>query len=177
MPTRNRKTTQRTRKRTKDFVAIPFRIAGLALATLGDGTVLIQNALGGNFGEDFFFISADILWSILGLTATEGPIAVGITHGDLTVGEVAEALDAELLTPDNIIQNERNRRPVRRSGVFDGLNSNQSLNDGKMIRTKGKFSVGNDHFLGLWVRNLSGGTLTTGAKLQAQGTIYGRWQR
>ncbi len=161
--------------RRKNFVAIPFA-AGLTLSTLADGVVLAGAALAA-FGEDIFIVSMDLLWTLRGGTAGEGPIIVGVAHGDLTVTEIKEALEAELTDPDDIIAKERARRPVRRVGVFPGLATNESLEDGKKIRQKVKFSVGDTHTLNLFAQNNSGGALTGGQICNISGTIYGRWQR
>ncbi len=168
---------KRTGKNRQGFVAIPFN-SSIALSTLANNTVLSTALFGSAFGEDIFIISIDSTWHIDALTDGQGPIDVGFAHSDLTVDEVSEALSAELTDPDDIIQKERARRPVRRSGIFHGkVGGNESLNDGKPIRTKMKFSVGDGHQINFWQQNLSGATLTTGATVRVSGTIFGRWQR
>lgn len=129
------------------------------------------------FGEDFYWISATGSWSIRDLTAGEGPIAVGINHGDLTVAEIAEALDADLSDPDDIIAKERSRRPVRKTGQFSGIGEAEVLNNGIKVTTPARFSVGDTHTPDFWARNLSGGSLTTGAVVAFDGILTGRWQR
>ncbi len=161
--------------RRRNFVAIPFTF-NLALSTLADDTVL--KAAIATFGEDLFVISVDASWSLRGLTAGETPIEVGMNHGDLTVVEVEECLDAALTDPDDIIAKEQARRPVRRSGIFQGVSGTDIvLNNGVAIRTPIRFSVGNDHSLDIWAYNRTGAVMTTGAVLQVGGTIFGRWQR
>ncbi len=168
---------KRSRKNRKGFVAIPFN-ASVALATLADNTVLATNMFGSNYGEDLYIISVDATWHIDALTDGQGPIPVGYSHSDLTVAEIGEALSAELTDPDNIIQKERARRPVRRAGAFQGkVGGNETLNDGNLIRTQIKFTVGNDFQLQFWAVNRSGAVLTTGATLRINGTLYGRWRR
>ncbi len=168
----------RRRKRSrKGFQAIPFDVQ-FALGTLGSDVVLKLALV--TMGEDFFWLSVDCFWSIQSLTAAQGPIGVGIAHGDLTATEIGEALDAELADPDDIITRERARRPVRRAGMFRvNLNNEpEVLNDGKVIRTRAKFSVGDGHALVAWARNQGGSALsTTSPVIELQGTIYGRWQR
>ncbi len=164
------------RSRRGKFQAIPFQQA-LALSTLADDTVLGVALIGANLGEDYYALSVDAQWAIRDLTAGEGPILVGFAHDDLSVSEVNEAITAEVTDPDDIIAVERSRRPVRKSGVFPVQNTHEVLNDGKTIRTKLKWSIGNDHNLNCWVRNASGAPLTTGAILEITGTLYGNWQR
>ncbi len=161
--------------RRRGFVAIPFT-SSTALSTLADDTVLATGAVT-NFGEDIYVISADLEYTMRGNTANENPISVGVSHSDLSVTEVLEALKADLSSPDDIIARERARRPVRRVGNFSGPDVNQRLNDGKPIRQKIKFSIGNGFDLDLWFWNRSGGALQTGTVIEVDGTIYGRWQR
>ncbi len=161
--------------RRRGFVAIPFT-SSTALATLADDTIL-ATGLVSNFGEDIYVISVDAQFTMRGNTTGENPISVGFSHSDLSPGEVLEALKADLSNPDDIIAKERARRPVRRTGVFAGAAVIQTLNDGKSIRQKIKFSVGNGFDLDAWFWNRSGGALQTGTIIEVDGTIYGRWQR
>ncbi len=165
------------RNRSKNFVAIPFSMQ-IPLSTLADATVIQADILGSALGEDLFVISIDAMFTLKDLTAGEVPLQVGFSHSDLSVGEVNEALNAELTDPDDIIQKERARRPVRRAGTFNlGSIGDLELADGVPQRTKMKFSVGDGHNISAWLANKSGATLTTGAIMHCNGTIYGRWQR
>ncbi len=158
----------------RNFVAIPFR-SGFNLSTLADGAVLKNDVM--TMGEDIFILSMDTMDTIRAHTAGEGPIEVGWAHGDLSVAEIAEYLDADLTDPDDIIQKERASRPVRSTGIFPGLATNEALNHGNKTRTKIMKSLGNGHTFSLWARNLSGATLTTGNFVSAVGKLYGKWQR
>ncbi len=165
------------RKRSRrGFQAIPFT-AIITLGTATDGTV-VQSAVIA-FGEDFFVISADAVWTLRDGDAGEGPIDLGWNHGDLSVAEIAEALDAELSDPDDIIARERARRPVRRAGTVipKVAGEDVQLNNGVKIRTRMKFSVGDGHTLDVYGRNRSGGSLAGGMTVVVDGTVYGRWQR
>ena len=130
---------KRTSRRGKNFQAIPVDVS-VALSTLGNGTVIAANLLAA-LAENYYAISADLQWTIHDLTATEVPIEVGVSHGDLSVTEVGECLDVSFTDPGDIIARERARRPVRRAGVFSGNDSNQSLSDGNPIRSTIKFMV------------------------------------
>lgn len=165
-----------TRRRKRNFVAIPFS-ATITLGTLGSTIVVAEDALGAALGEDIYMISVKANYTLLGHTATEGPIHVGFAHDDLSVTEIGEALDAELTDPDDIIQRERARRPVRRVGSFPCLSTNEALNDGVEVKTPLKFSVGDGHNLSCWARSYHASNLTTGSKVKIDGTIFGRWQR
>ncbi len=166
----------RRRSRNRNFIAIPFQVTK-GLGTLASDVVVSQN-LTNPFGEDLYIISIDGAWSLRDLTAGEGPIGVGYHHGDLTVTEVLENLQAQLTDPDDIIQKERARRPVRSVGQFPGLAQGESLNNGNRFRTRIGFTVGNDHNINMYVINRSGvANLTTGAEVVLDGVIYGRWLR
>ncbi len=163
-------------KNRRNFVAIPFN-TDIVLATLADNTVLPATLFSSAFGEDIYVISIDASWILAGSSSQEGPIFVGFAHGDLSAAEILEALDAEQTDPDDRIAKERSSRPIRRVGGFDAQIANETLNHGVNIRTPMKMSIGNDHFVDAWAVNRSGATLTTGAIIHVNGTLFGRWQR
>lgn len=158
----------------KGFVAIPFA-TNLALSTLGDDTVLKVATHGSAFGEDIFLISGDFFFSVQNSTSGEFPLIYGVAHNDLSVTEIKEALEAELTDPDDLIVKERTKRPVRKIAIQN--DTNVPMNDGKPIRQKLGFTVGDGHSLALFVYNQSGATLTTGTIIEMNGTLFGRWQR
>ncbi len=149
----------------------------MALGTLADDTVVLTSLIGQNFGEYIFCISVDLLATITNLASGEVPIVIGVAHGDLTVTEILEFLGAELTDPDDIIQKERSRRPVRRVAQYSDPTGAGAVNDGKKVRTTMKFTVGNDHSVSFWAVNRSGAALTTGAIIKISGTLFGRWIR
>lgn len=163
------------RKNRKGFVAIPFSIQ-LALGTLANETVLMSSILS-SLAEDLYVISIDVWTAIRALTAGEGPIFCGICHGDYSVTEVKECLEANVVNPDDKIAVEHSRRQVRKYGVFHGLNTEEVLNDGKSQRVKVRFTVGSGQNFSFWAYNNSGAALTTGAQVEIMGTIYGKWLR
>ncbi len=122
-------------------------------------------------------IAIDCQWSINNLTAGEGPLLVGYSVGDLSVTEIGECLDSEVVGPSDIIQNERARRPVNRVGVFSGVAAEENLFNGALKRTTLRNfpiqEVGGQ--VVMFVRNQSGAALTTGAVITGAGTLYGRW--
>ncbi len=167
-------TKKKQYNRRKNFVAIPFNVQ-LPLATLTDETVVKTDIFASNLTRGLFNISVDSTWAIRGLTAGEGPINVGWSHNDLSVAEIKENLDAEMFDPSNIIAREHSRRPVRRSGVFQGLTALDVISNGDIIRTPLRFTTDIGHQMAYWAMNKSGATLTTGAIIEAQGVLYGRW--
>ncbi len=169
-------TKKRSKRNRRNFVAIPFT-ASFALTTLGDDIVLTTALLGSGLNENLFIMSIDAMWSLKGHTPGEVPIQFGFNHDDLTVTQIAENLSAELTDPDDIITKEQLRRPVRKAGFFSDNTASQTINDGKLLRTKIKFMVGEGHQIALWIQNRSGNALTTGSIIECNGTIYGRWSR
>ena len=117
MAEKTKRTFTRAKNRRRGFVAIPFR-GLLTVGTPVDGIVTKGGIFGNNFGEDIFIISIDSTWSLVNATSGEVPLSFGFVYSDLGVTEIGEALDAELTSPDDIIQKERAKRPVRRVGQF-----------------------------------------------------------
>ncbi len=156
------------------FQAIRFN-AQTALSTLAE-SALIQTVLT-SLAQDFFAVSADVLVSFRGGTLNEGPVQFGMNNGDLTVAEVVECLDAAVTSESDIIARERLKRPVRRIGRIVNLGqASQLWNDGNAKRVQLRFNLANSIEIEGWVRNQSGATLTTGAIVEWQGTIYGYWR-
>ncbi len=169
-------------KRSKNFVAIPVK-GSFALGTLADEAVLSGSLIGGsNFTEDFYAISCDISCMIRDVTAGQlEPMTVGLAHGDYSDTEIKEHLDVKLLGPGNKIEQERARRMVRKAGVVqrDDLNATFLKMIGKggspNPRVTLKFVAQSAKALKIWVQNRSGAAPTTGAILEFDGTLYGKW--
>lgn len=165
----------RRRGRSRNFQAWPVS-ENLALGTLTDTSVISATLLA--LAQEVHLISADLIWTIRGATAGEGPILVGLANGDLSTTEIGEAIDASPTSQSAIVELEQASRPVRKVGhiaILTGTGDNQ-LNDGVAIRTKIQFPIANDTNLDFFARNESGGTLTTGQVLEIVGTVYGRWK-
>ncbi len=163
----------RKRNRNRNFVAIPID-SGITLSTLANATAL-SGSLVAALTEDLYCISADLTWSIQGLTPGEGPVYVGVAHGDYSDTEITEALTVSLTGPGNKIEQERSRRLVRRAGGFPGILAEEVLNDGRPLRIKLKFTVQNPKTIKLFAFNRSGAALTTGGIVRVFGDLYGRW--
>ncbi len=148
--------------------------AQITLSTLADGVAVTADLIQA-LTEDFYILSVDLSWALLEATAGEGPLQVGVAMGDLTVSEIVEAVTASPSGPDDIIAIERSRRPTRISGAFSGLNTEEVLDDGHMIRTKCKFMLYDGKSFKAWCLNRSGAALTTGSLIRVTGRAYGRW--
>ncbi len=161
-------------RRKQRFVYIPFT-AQVALATLNDNTVLSAGLFGTVLVEDLYFHRIDATWSIRDLTPGEGPIEVGLNHGDYTNAEILEALDANLFDPTDLVAAEQAGRKVRRVGKFSGALEAEVLNDGKPIRRAIRFKIGSTKEMEMFAVNRSGANLTTGAILDVEGVVIGKW--
>ncbi len=146
----------------------------LALGALVDNVVIAADS--DAFTNRFFLISADLEWAMRDHTGGEGPLKVGIAHGDYTVTEIQENLALTGMEDDgDKIAQEQGRRLVRSSGQFSGLSSDEALNDGMAIRTTAKFVIQDGQTVKFYTWNRSGATLTTGTAISITGKLYGKW--
>ncbi len=169
-----RNTLTSKRKRNVKFSVIKFDF-NRTLTTLADGALTSINLLTSSVNRECYVISVDTYWTIKGLAAGEGPLEVGYAHSDLSVTEISEALSAEPGSPGEIIEREQASRPVRFAGMFSGIGTNEVLNNGKAIRTKLGFTLDDAQNVLMYVANLAGQTLTTGASIRGIGRLYVRW--
>ncbi len=125
--------------------------------------------------SDIFAISMDALWGMRDHTANQGPIVVGVAHGDYTAAEIEECLEAVASWDSgDKVEQERRRRKVRQIGIFPGLDADEVLNHGVKIRTKLGFVLQVGETLSLWTWNRAGVTLTTGTIITLQGLLHSR---
>ncbi len=166
--------TKRTSRRRMPLQPIKFNVE-LALGTLG-GNAAVATPTVDSLEQDFHIVSTDLLCSIRGHTAGEGPIDFGLQAQGYTVAEVVECLDASPLSQYGPEQ-ERSKRRVRVYGRFDGGTVVEEVNDGKPIRKKMFLrAFGHSTFAAARVFAVNrGSALTTGTVLEIQGTHWGRW--
>ncbi len=147
------------------------RVDGInTLATLADGIVTNGTDLDAS-DEEYRVLSQRNAWSLRDFTPGEGPIVVGYAHGDYSVTEVKECLDAQAaIARGDKIANEQADRLVRIVGTFPGVLENEVLNDGKPIHTRLNWHIpeGKTVVQFAWAK---GGVanLTTGADVQIFG--------
>ncbi len=165
--------SQRSRRR-KPLVVWPIHQT-MSLGALANNNAFEEEFL--NLNDDVFFISCDLVWSMYNHTAGEGPIVVGFSNSVLSVAEIIEAVDASPTGKDDILAVEKARRPVRTFAAFQGSGADETLNDGKPIRSVIKLPIGADFQPAFWALNRSGAALTTGTVISVNGKIYGRWVR
>ncbi len=160
------------RKYNSSFQVLPVSFSS-GFSGLADLTVITNPLFAIN--DDFWVQSADLTWSIGGHTEDQGSVNVGLALGDLSVTEIKEALEALPVSRSDIIARERARRPIRKVGTFPGLESDESLNDGRPIRTTVKMYLAEGVDLNAYVYNTSGGSLTAGT-YRCLGNVYGQWK-
>ncbi len=168
------KKSGKKRRYSRGFVVIPIKFQ-LAPSTLAAGAVFVVNMQGTPFARDLYCISADLRYSLRGGTANEGPLFFGITHGDYSVTEVKEALEAVPIGDGNQITKEQARRLVRKVGVFSGSNVTEKINNGLPVKTNIGFTIQVSQDLNLYVQNDFGSALTGGQAIEVSGNLYGRW--
>ncbi len=173
----NIKKSRKRSRNSKNFVALPVQ-GSVALGVLASAKVLSANLPAGNFTEDLYAISADIEVAVRGLTGGEGfPSSWGLAHSDYSDVEIEENLEVALLGPGTKIEQERLRRLVRKGGQFkyaDDANEGLIPLD-RSHRVPLKFVINDGFSLDIYYYNRSGAALTTGAFMEWNGTIYGRW--
>lgn len=144
--------------------------ASFALATLASNDVLSGN-LAGTVDRNCRVTSIEATYSLHNLTAGEGPVVVGVSHGDYTDAEIEEALEAGSggWTKADKVSAEQANRLVREIGTFSGEATEETLNEGRPIKTKLNWGLATGQQLKIWAWNKSGGPLTTGSSVKATG--------
>ncbi len=125
--------------------------------------------------QETFLISMDVNMSLGTHVAGEGPLFVGVAHGDYSEAEILEWFSQSAgLTTANLIAREQSKRLIREIGVFSGVGTEEVMNDGKTIRVPLKFRLQDGIGLTLFTVNLSGATLTANAQINAVGKIFAK---
>ncbi len=161
------------KRKNRNFIAYPVE-STLTLAALAAGGI-VSDALTALGVTEAYLISADLTWALKGATQNEGPIRVGVANGQLSNTEISENLNARPTGPGDIVAIAEGRRPVRQVGKFSLTSVSEVLADGKPIRTKLRFPIGEGQELDAWATNEGTATLTTGITINVSGTLYLRW--
>ncbi len=155
-------------------VALDFDLG--ALATLD----AIAATLEGVVEERTFASSIVATWALADATvvADDGPIIVGVAHGDYTAVEIEEFIEnAGSWTEGNLVAQEIAKRKIRIVGVFEmiaaGAQASQTyvLNDGKPIKTKLGWILTTGQSLDIWAYNSGTDTWTTASHVQVYGHV------
>ena len=149
-----------------------------ALDTLGNGTGLVE-ALTGSFTTPIRITSVDAVWSLRNVTGGEGPIVFGVAHGDYSLAEIEAWIELTLGSitgPGDMQDREVANRLIRRIGAFSAATTDETINDGKSLKTRLNWLIPDGKTLQMWTYNASGATLTTGAIVRCSGHLNGFWQ-
>ncbi len=138
----------------------------LDLGTLAANT-LVSVDMSGVVEERTLVSSISATWSLHDFTPTagDGPIVVGVAHSDYTDAEIEAFLeDSGSWTEGNKVEQEINRRKVRIIGTIRAPGSSsryESLQDGKMIKTKLNWILTTGQTLSVWAYNAGDSAIAT----------------
>ncbi len=136
---------------------------------------MVSALLGDTANDTIYAISLDATVALANHTVAEGPIHVGIAHSDYSAAEIEEWFEASgAWDRADKIASEHNRRFCRRLGVFPGAGTDEVLNEGRSFRTKVRFLIQEGQTIQVWAFNTSDATLTTGASIVVDGTLWVR---
>lgn len=156
-------------------------IRGRVDEELALGTLAAKTLIGTTFDEtvvDRTLVSSiKAVWSLQNFTAIagDGPIMVGVAHGDYSDAEIEEVLEnTGSWNEGDMIAQERSKRKIRTIGTFDiqvadAAEGAAVLNEGRLIHTKLNWILNQGVRLKIWGYNLGTGALTTGAVINANG--------
>ncbi len=156
--------------------AILHQSGSLDLGTLAGTTAIKQDIYDfSSLKENFRLLKMEFTGEIILKTANEGPLFWGFCAKDLSVAELEETL--EIATeggPGDIIQTERNMRPVWIMGTLPFTSTSKLVGeDGLILEWKPRWTFRKG--LQLWVYNASGSSLTTGATFTHRVKGFGVW--
>lgn len=145
--------------------------ANQGLASLASNDSIV----GGSFGavdNPSYAASARLTWNIKDLTVGEGPIYCGLAHSDYSATEIEEWFEvANTWQLGDQVSQERVKRKIRQVGVFSGELQEESLNNGRPIKTKLGFGLPSGSGITQWAYNDSGSALTTGSSINISGNF------
>ncbi len=150
----------------------------ISLGTLASNTVVKQDAPL-VLGEDFRMIKSEIFAALEGATAAagDGPIVVGLANDELTVAEIAEAIqvDGPLDRNDRVAEEQAMRAvfPLFQLEFAEqtAKNSWRYLPFENTIR----WTFSNPEGWTLWAVNMGSSALATGGVIQLLNKFYGVW--
>ncbi len=150
-------------------------VQGISLGALASADMAV-GVISQTSDEDYRVMWVKATYALRDNTAGEGPIDIGIAHGDYTAAEVEEWMEATASwTRGNKIASEQANRLIRRIGSFAGDTTEETLNDGMPITTKLNWHIVTGQNFNLFIYNHSGAMLTTGASISVQGKALIRY--
>lgn len=147
----------------------------LNLSTLASKT-LISAAFDETVNERTLVSSIVASWSLQAFTPAtgDGPVLVGVAHGDYSSAEIEAFLETTgSWNEGDLVAQEVGKRRIRRVGVLGattGPLTPSSLNDGKPIKTKLNWILLQGQTLQVWAYNMGSSALeTTNPVVDVQG--------
>ncbi len=141
----------------------------VSLSTLGAGAVVL-GIFDETVNERTRVSSLDGIWTLSEHTAGEGPLVFGVAHSDYSSAEVLEWIDnTGSWNEGDLVNQEVAKRKIRQIGVFDGLTTEETMNEGKPIKTKLNWILLQGQTLDMWVFNRNAAALTTGSLVNING--------
>ncbi len=158
----------------KGYQKLPFDFGG-AIGAVANGKVNGVD-IGDTVNDRMWLSSVKAVYAVRDFTSGEGPIVFGVAHSDYSNDEVEQAVEA-ITSWDlgDLIAREQANRKVRTIGTFALDEGEETLNDGKPVRTKLGWILEAGDTLQYWVLAV-GGALTTGGILEATGHANA-WRR
>ncbi len=146
----------------------------LALGALGSGSMVV-----GDFDsvvdDTTFLLSIEAVWSMGEHQADAGPIAIGVAHSDYSSGEIGEWFAATGgWDRGDVVAQEIRKRKIRQVGTFSGIAKQETLNDGKAVKTPLKFNIQDGQTLQIWALNQDTTVLTTGTLVNCDGSVWAK---
>jgi len=116
-------------------------------------------------------ISIIAVWNVQNMIAQEGPVTVGYAHGDYSVTDIKECLEAQgAIQFDDKDDQEQANRLVRVVGTLDRENS--VLNNGRPVKTRLNWLIGPGHNINMFAFNESTSNVETGSSIKLTGDMW-----
>ncbi len=150
------------------------RVSGnLDLSTLATVTLLGADLVPAA-DEAYRAISLDVAVAADAIVGGDGPVAVGIAHGDYTNAEIEEWIEAttSISRGDQLVL-EKARRKCRLIGELTAVNG--AIGDGRRLRVKMGWAIPTGDTLKVWAYNYGSGPMTTGTRVSVSGKMYLRY--
>ncbi len=151
----------------------------ITLGTLNAATA-IKQATGIAIEDSFRLIKMEIAAMMTGFTAGEGPIHLYCVNDELSVAEIAEAINAAgPVNRNDRLAQERAERAVFLLGSFGATAAAEELHgaDGQefVVNKTIRWTFNNPEGWSIVAFNDSGATLTTGAVIRFVAKYFGVW--
>ncbi len=145
----------------------------LALLNLATNT-LIGETFDESPDEEVFALSMEAVHTIRDLVVAQGPVVVGVAHGDYSDAEIEAFIEnAGSWDRGDLVSQEIARRKIRIIGTFAGEGATEeSLNNGMPVKTRLMWNLVTGATLKQWAFNKGSAQLTTGAIYAIEGHVW-----